>query len=316
MTAQRRDSARRSSQRSRKADQPFSHLGSKTTEDFPRLAQLDSLTSRIELHTTVEKNTNTFPLWNFAASRVAGAGHLNRNSQVACQDFCAYSTSPPCVVVADGAGSAVNSDIGSELVTRTFLALTKTYYFATQLLAAHSSEASLQQLANSIYSSLVASLISHAEIQRLPTDSLASTIAAAVISSNGMVFWFAVGDSMVVIRDGNEFYCNSENKTGAENETSFVGSASPDYCMRYGLYKPTRSLRGVACLSDGAHFGLISAKTGSPGKAFQLLFEKIESNQLTSSYLQDFLSTQDLWTEKHRDDRSLAIAAPCLTQQE
>jgi hypothetical protein len=255
--------------------------------------------------------------WRFAAASIAGSSHMNVSPQQCCQDFAVFSDSPTCVIVADGAGSSANSDLASKLVCYSLLTLLESQYLASQLQTLRSrprSGMTSENLKNCIAACLEASLASYSRVSRIPLGSLQTTVAMAVLVDDHYVYWFAIGDSAIVIKDGDSFECNLEVKDGAENHTFFVGQKSGMNGARSGLYKSIHTISGIACLTDGAHYGLIQAKTNSAAEPLRKLFEKVGDNSINSTVLQDYLANTDVWNHKHFDDRSISIAVPVSTR--
>jgi len=275
-----------------------------TSEDLQCLPQIYvQLSLGVETERAILSN-----LWNFVSASVPGASHLNTYPQSRCQDYVVHAKYPPTVVACDGAGSSINSDLGSQLVAKCAVSIFQTDFFASQL-SSCSDETSIKTLSNYVVTSLASALGGFADVSRLCPTSLQTTIAAATLNKNGEVFWIAVGDSGIIIRDEDTFFCSFEDKEGPENETNFIGSQRGCLKYRSGLYRP-KKLLGIACLTDGAQFGLISGSTSQPGQALKILFNKVLEGSVDSRFLLDFLASRELWDDRHRDDRSIAIAAP------
>ena len=187
-------------------------------------------------------------LWHVAAASQVGRAHVE--ADIPCQDSSAYLVCPDTdtliAAVADGAGSAVHSELGAQTATAVFLSSART------LLSEGNSPPQALEAAFDEARCAVA------DLAKDPADvsDYATTLLAVIWTDEGLIA-AQVGDGMIVV-DGEGVI---EPDTGEyANETRFITStdASPSICAREGavvrLAMMTDGLQNIALhYGDGRH---------------------------------------------------------------
>lgn len=262
--------------------------------------------------------------WFAQAEAVVGLGHRNKN--LPCQDAAhANAQTPsgrPMVVVADGAGSAVVSELGAQAVVAGMARLVDTLNKSLGLLldAPHApTDDAVREQTFTLVKHARGILIDVAAAHRRVVKDVRCTLVMAIMGTHSML-WLRVGDGALVIEeriasasDATVFttQCRSLGNAGKgefANETTFLDIAQP--CdIQYGCI-PVDYLSAVAAMSDGASEKLVSNDGSKVAGRFsnelfaQLAEDKLPRQRLTSMFYEDSFCKGTTG-----DDRSLAMLA-------
>ena len=244
-------------------------------------------------------------MWRAIGTSVVGASH--QKHQTPCQDYCAYRS---CILgservltigIADGAGSARASDVGSA----------KTIEHLLRQIS--NCGLSLIQVDEAIAAAWVQNARDHlddvAAERGLPVRDFACTVLLAILSDSGAVFC-QIGDGGWIIKSQGA-YKTATWPTGGEyaNQTTFI--TSPDWrkVMQFTILR--EPLSAVAGFSDGLqNVALHFASRSVHAPFFDSKFKALEATDDETSLhapLMQFLSSAAL-AERSDDDKTLVLA--------
>ncbi len=244
-------------------------------------------------------------MWRVTGASVVGASHLKL--QTPCQDYCGYqfcilgSERVLVIGIADGAGSAKSSDIGSQ----------ETVEHLLRQIA--NSGLGLIQIHEEIAAGWVQSARDHlndvAAERELSVRDFACTLLFAILADSGAVFC-QVGDGGWVVKS-NGGYTTATWPSGGEyaNQTTFI--TSPDWreVMQFNVLR--EPLSAVAGFSDGLqNVALHFASRSVHAPFFDSKFKALKSTDDETSLrapLMEFLASAAL-AERSDDDKTLVLA--------
>ena len=244
--------------------------------------------------------------WQVLGDRVTGTAHVKR--AIPCQDAFDFERFGPddgwlIVAVADGAGSASHSEVGSrlacdELVRHVVELPAGTDYAQLDMARAFAA-------AREVISAKAA------ELGLRPRD-LATTALLAVVGPESAVFG-QIGDGAIVIGDGSEYrtvfwpeieeFANVTNfLTESEFEKHLLTARLPE------------SIRDVALMTDGVQWLALDFALRQPHPDFfRPLFGHLRTATDTKDLRAPFRSflDSDRVNEKTDDDKTLLLASRC-----
>jgi serine/threonine protein phosphatase PrpC len=156
--------------------------------------------------------------WQTAVAAVTGAGH--ERQALTCQDFAAsrQSNGVTAISLADGAGSARNSDVGAQCAVECVLAALCGRFEALW-------EADLPRIAQFILGSVLQSLLHQSQILGVSVDELACTILFASAKDDRFIMGH-LGDGVIGIEHHGNLEVLSHPERGEHaNETIFTTSS-------------------------------------------------------------------------------------------
>jgi len=221
-------------------------------------------------------------------------GELNAEVIVAC--------------VADGAGSAKHSDIGSTLACET-IADSVTRHFES-----HGSFAKLQ------FNDVIAWCEKVRETIQLAAQSresqmreLATTLCVAIISPEGS-FFFQIGDGAITVGNNGIYGVVFWPQSGEyANATNFI--TSDQFKNHLEFQATTSKISELALFTDGIERLALDFETQTPHVPFfQPLFRAIRSSEIDSNLgadLAQFLQSDSV-TNRSDDDKTLILATRLL----
>lgn len=270
------------------------------------------------------------PVWGHAQApwftqeeSVVGLAHRIKN--LPCQDASRSITLPrPVLVVADGAGSSVVSEIGAQAVVSATVRLLDTLdkTLATFLDHEHPNpQTEAKQWGLTVVKHGIGVLKDLAALHRREMRDFRCTLLLMVAGKKNLM-WLKVGDGALVVETQQKQHTaaglapvwtsilNTLGEMGKgefANQTQFLDGIAPDD-VQIGILKNTQ-ITGMAVMSDGAAERLVSndGRTVSPrlGKLLQQLREdKLKRSALTSMFYEE-----GFCHASSGDDRSLALAA-------
>ncbi|MEY2484189.1 MAG: hypothetical protein QOK24_2717 [Verrucomicrobiota bacterium] len=244
-------------------------------------------------------------MWRVIGTSVVGASHEKRHTP--CQDYCGYqfcqlgSERALVIAIADGAGSAKASEIGSEEAVKHLLG------------RIGNCELTLIEIQEEVAAGWVQNVRDHlddiAVARDLTTRDLACTLLFAILTESCAVFC-QVGDGGWVVKS-NGSYETATWPSGGEyaNQTTFITSPNWRAVLQFNVLP--KSLSAVAGFSDGLqNVALHFASRSVHAPFFDSKFEALEATDDETSLrapLMEFLSSPAL-AERTDDDKTLVLA--------
>jgi hypothetical protein len=245
--------------------------------------------------------------WHTASASVIGSAH--EKSGAPCQDAGSACVRDALVIgaLADGAGSASRSEIGSQLTVETALQALKLAKVGTEA-------PSLEQAAgwfDTLHQAVIARLTAAASEQNCALADLACTLIAFVASPD-WICALQIGDGLLITRaDGGDHELLFKPDRGEYvNETLFITSQNAreqrQICVRQ------QQTRFICAASDGIERVAIKYQDWSPHAPF---FKPLEEYMQTAPKpdqrekdLIEFLRREKM-AAKSDDDRTLVLCA-------
>jgi hypothetical protein len=229
------------------------------------------------------------------------------------------------VVIADGAGSAVVSELGAQAVVVGMARLVDTLNKMLGNLLDSPNTPTDDAIRESV---LI--LVKHArgilsdtaEVHRRTVKDVRCTLVMAILGHHSML-WLRVGDGALVIQEhdasmdeNNKFTgkCRSLGNAGKgefANETTFLDIAQPSD-IQYGLV-PMKYISAVAAMSDGASEKLVSNDGSQVAGRFDQIFENLAQDKLPRQNITKMFYEPLFCEGTTGDDRSLALLARKIT---
>ena len=262
--------------------------------------------------------------WSVMAEAVVGLTHRDKN--LPCQDAVACQTVPrTCLVVCDGAGSSVLSELGANALCQGLTLL------------CHSLEALWHDLLDneatndSLLNTLTRIVLRHAKgiMQNLATThkrevrDFRSTLLMLVVGK-AHLFWLKVGDGALVIEqvehrysvpalptDGRVTMLSTLGELGKgefANQTTFVDELLKFSDVQFGL-QSSEFLTACAAMSDGAAEKLVSLNQRQVAGRVSQWFDALRQQRLARKTLTQAFYSEEFNKHSTGDDRSIALAA-------
>jgi len=266
----------------------------------------DNPSSDLEDKATPVKN------WKSIAESVVGLAHRRTNPPLPCQDASMARHQPRlCLVLADGAGSAPLSDLGSQTAVQACQRICATLddQIVTMLdTQQQPSTHDLGLLAQRLVWHVLGSLEDLAQTQRRSVQDFRCTLLL-VLAGQERLIWVKVGDGAIVIeQDAQLSTLGSLQKGEFANQTRFIDNhLSPD-CVEYSTV-PIHNISGIALMSDGAAERLVASDGSRVAQRLADFFERLRTDRLPRTALTAFFYDADAWRGTSGDDKSLALAA-------
>lgn len=247
-------------------------------------------------------------MWKQLARSVQGWGHKRLGT--VCQDACLATTCQAgsetilVLAVADGAGSADHSDIGSETACRVIHQAIAEYWNSQ----AAGSEVTKEQ-ALGWYERVRQALEFEAEKLAVPVRQLACTLLVAIVGETAATFC-QIGDGAIVIRDAGELRPVFWPQSGEyANTTNFV--TSPRFADDLMFAQQTGRIDEIALLTDGLQCVALNFATRQAHSPFftpllDALRQHPNPSELEGPMLA-FLESKNL-AERTDDDLTLILA--------
>jgi Protein phosphatase 2C len=246
--------------------------------------------------------------WKAIARSSKGTSH--KKLEICCQDYGNYKTIKTDLIigaVADGAGSAKNSDLGAELaVTKIIQHLKKRFEKRTNF---PNDEQEVKKIFAESLEKVLKDLNNEAKNKNFSVDDLACTLLAVVSKPE----WFAamqIGDGFVVIRSKEEEKYEilfPPDKGEYINETTFVTSSNALNAMRVEVR--SQPIEFICAATDGLERVAIDMKDWTPFSPFFQPLDKYmkETSDLeTEDEIKNFLDSDRL-NARTDDDKTLLL---------
>lgn len=247
-------------------------------------------------------------VWRHVAQSLQGPSHAANGSQ--CQDsHCVRligeddaETIVACV--ADGAGSAKHSDIGSALACES---ITES---ASKHLESHGTFANLQFDEVLSWCEIVREKIQlAAQAEGCQTRELATTLCATIISPNGS-FFFQIGDGAITVGNNGVYGVVFWPQSGEyANVTNFI--TSDNFKDSLEFQATTSKVSDVALFTDGIERLALNFENQTPHLPFfQPLFQAVRMSEEGANLEADLGSflQSDSVKDRSDDDKTLILA--------
>lgn len=234
--------------------------------------------------------------YKMSSARYAGASHTLRHSP--CQDWVVTRRGKEIVsvVLADGAGSKANSQIGAERVAA---GVTRLLQRDFQTLW------NMSRRERGIF--LLESCREFLEQEPFPLDELASTLQFFAGDRSGRYLSGNLGDGLQIMVEPNRLSVFSPQENGDyKNETFFVTDSDAVDHLRLGEGElPPRG--ALLLMSDGMAESLYQCETGIPAPACETMAHWLEEGEekVISQALEE--NMRQHFSKRSGDDLSLAI---------
>ncbi|TWT89848.1 hypothetical protein Mal64_02290 [Pseudobythopirellula maris] len=246
-------------------------------------------------------------MWQSIGQSVQGQSHAAKNEP--CQDSKAVrvlgdgATLVACV--ADGAGSAKHSDLGSSIACDTVAEKSEELFEADPALNSLD-----RQMVLDWCELIRARLFEEADRRECASRELATTLCAALLSADRAVF-FQIGDGAIVLSSGGVQGVVFWPQSGEyANSTNFL--TADDYADHLEFISIERPFTEVALLTDGIERIALSFEGQTPhAPFFQPLFNAIRSTAeplALETELSKFLDSESVRVRSD-DDKTLVLAA-------
>ena len=245
--------------------------------------------------------------WRVAAASVRGTSHARLEQP--CQDAHAVALLPCgalAAAVADGAGSAAISEVGSALAAQTVVAVLG----AAQTLPSMTDTEGWRTLLTEALQRALERLEAEAAQREVELNALATTLLLAVATAEGTAV-MQIGDGAIVVGDeeGKAHALTFPLHGEYANTTVFLTGPDALPTAQFGLHPAATYL---ALFSDGLQRIALDMTTGTPFAPFFLPLFRFVANEpeptAAQSQLTAFLSSARV-QERSDDDITLVLAA-------
>ena len=257
-------------------------------------------------------------IWRTAHASAIGTAHINQNTE--CQDRFACQTVETkggevlVAVVADGAGSTTDGQIGAEIACKLFIEEVADFL--------HSQDASVSSLNiefGRFWIGFVQKKIAEvAEKDKKTLRDFASTLIGAVIGKDEAAF-FQIGDGGAVFSASGEAksyqFAVVPEESEYVNVTDFVTDETAFERLRFVLIE--EKIEDVILFSDGIFPIAVDYQTNQPHEPFLMPMiaplrngnqTGADSNQVLNEKLEKFLASPKI-NEKTDDDKTIILAS-------
>lgn len=246
--------------------------------------------------------------WKYTGMSVIGTSH--EKSETPCQDACTlgFFDGLFVAVVADGAGSAKHSDIGSKLLTE------EAFTSIQQWEAFDDTEEEWEKHLLNLAKELRKKLEKTAKKQKLALKDLAATLVLVIVSKDRIV-GLQIGDGAIVYGSQDEQDVRlliSPVRGEYLNETTFI--TSDNYQDVLQIVYDEAVVDRVAVFSDGLQMLSLDMKIDPP-EPYQAFFQpffaslySVDDNKEREKHLEAFLQSPRV-CERTDDDKTFVFAS-------
>ncbi|MEH2292421.1 PP2C family serine/threonine-protein phosphatase [Nostoc sp.] len=260
---------------------------------------------------------------NWKAVRGSAIGTSHQNQEIPCQDYGDYRIFDDVIVgaVADGAGSAKHSDVGSKLVVETVLKCFSDIHESPQKeeeleegFSQPLSKEEAEKLFTRIVKIAIKNLQNQADEGGYSVNDLACTLLVFVATPD-WVTAMQIGDGFIVLRSQDSEYqlLFQPDKGEFINETTFITSRNTLKEMQVEVIYEKQEF--ICASTDGLEKVAIRLSDWEPFSPFfkpleEYLDESVDPRQ--DKYLTEFLNSERL-NSRTDDDKTLLL---CLFKKE
>jgi hypothetical protein len=274
----------------------------------------------IEPESKEEKKTKELPIliprqkcygkWSSVGEAIVGMAHRRGLVPIVCQDaYCIGDSDRLVVVVCDGAGSSVLSEVGSQQLSQSVVRILHSLEpVIASLLDTTEGTKIGNKLAEIIYRYSIRLLQDIAVNYKRESRDFRTTLLLTVFGTEN-AFWYKVGDGEIIIENDGKLVCVGKSLKGEySNETVFVDSGLKIQDVQYGLLL-TGSVSGIALMSDGCAERLISTDRLTIADRLSTYFDLLRNEKLPREELYKFLNDYEVWRASTHDDKTLVLAS-------
>lgn len=267
--------------------------------------------------------------WLAQHEAVVGLSHRNANPPMPCQDAATSVSLPhPVLIVADGAGSAALSEVGSEAVVRGLARLLNTLdkQIASLLDEPVNPTAMVEHDLRARNFALL--LVKHAkgvledlaEQQRRSARDFRCTLLL-IVAGQHSALWLKIGDGALVVERRSRL---ADERLHAElctlglpgkgefaNITQFIDDQLRPADVQSGLLD-LQDISGLAAMSDGAAEKLIAQDGSKVARQLENWFEALRQGKLARRDLTRSFYSDAFCARSSGDDCSIALLASAL----
>jgi len=253
--------------------------------------------------------------WKAVARSAIGTSHQKQG--IVCQDYGDYRILDDVIVgaVADGAGSAKHSDVGSRLAVETVL---KCFSDISEYPQKQDSQPLSKEEAQKVFAEIVNKVITELQKQADEGDYSVNDLACTLLVFVATPDWVAamqIGDGFIVMRSQESEYqlLFQPDKGEFVNETTFITSTNAVNEMQVEVIPEKQEF--ICASTDGLEKVAIRL---SDWKPFSPFFKPLEEylhepvNPKEDKYLTEFLNSERL-NSRTDDDKTLLL---CLFDRE
>jgi hypothetical protein len=258
--------------------------------------------------------------WQVLGEATVGLAHVRKN--LPCQDAVHVQAVPRlCLVAADGAGSALVSELGAQAVVSGMARLVTSFDRQIGRLLDHpdSNRNEANEWALLLVKHARGLLEDIAALHRRSLRDVRCTLLMIIAGAESGL-WLKVGDGSLLIEHRAsaeaETHCQTLGDLGKgeyANETVFLDAIKPDEVQ--WDFISMHGVCGAAIMSDGAAERLVSQDGTRVSARMTTLLESLRKEQLQRSDLTKMFFAPDFCERSSGDDRSLAMAARVLSQR-
>lgn len=251
---------------------------------------------------------------NWCCSGVAVAGVAHWRKGMPCQDAMSWRSVPRVVLaLSDGAGSSVLSDRGAAVLVQGMPRFLASLEDALSTCLDHPAPVSLTDRAvwaRRVLLHAQGLLADLARSEKRPIRDVRGTLMVVVVGTHH-VFWWQVGDGVVVVRDSVQMRVLTQvgqAKGEFANQTCFVDEATLAD-VQCGI-EPAADVLGLALMSDGGAERLVSNDGKQVAGRLAKWFDDLTTEQgLTPDRLALAYHEPEMYERTTLDDRSIVLAA-------
>jgi len=234
--------------------------------------------------------------WKVICASVVGSFH--KKNKLPLQDYGLGKVDPfPILVIADGAGSEVNSATGAEIAVKTSLD-----YIISNTFKINSKKECVE-----LYEEILKALKEKAYEIGTEVSTFATTIIIVYVLDM-TVYWMQLGDGVIIAKKNGFLSCVSLPFRGEfANETVFVTSYKASEFLQYGVF-PVSDCDGILAFTDGLSPALIYQNSLVPAPVCSSLIEQLMQKPLTSDDLHNLIN--DDLSDVSGDDKTLGLLVP------
>ncbi|MDR3259545.1 MAG: protein phosphatase 2C domain-containing protein [Fusobacteriaceae bacterium] len=249
-------------------------------------------------------------LWQAVGEAMVGMAHHKGTDVVPCQDaYCLNNTKRLIIVVCDGAGSAILSDIGSKNLSQSIARLVLSLEnFFIDLLDECLDIILNDMIADIIYKYSILLLKDLGSNHKRNSKDFRTTLLLFVAGGK-KAFWLKVGDGEIVIEKKTKLVrVGTSIKGEYSNETVFIDEGLKFADVQYGLLDIS-DVTGIAVMTDGTSERLVSIDGKNIAGRLSEYFDKLRNCKLPREELYKFLTNYEDWKGSTHDDKAIVLAS-------
>ncbi|MEZ4621178.1 MAG: PP2C family serine/threonine-protein phosphatase [Caldilineaceae bacterium] len=263
-------------------------------------------------------------VWSYVGTSVVGTRHAKKKQS--CQDACQIIELPTgelVIAVADGAGSALQSQQGARVAVQTSVDFLRKAIPLRTL----TSPQEWQELIVNTYTMVKARLVEYALNNKTTPKEFATTLMVVVLTDKWVASGMVGDGAIVALTDVTTLVAMTSPQRGEYvNSTTFVTSMNAFQKLSIAVWN--RSLAGVAVLTDGLLHLAVDEQNAPSTQFFEPFFKFLRNSKPSEANdrLAQFLAS-DRVCKRTDDDKTLVVALrkilntdskvyPCNSKQE